>query len=149
MDARDNTGTNPEVDGEGVPIYMVNGELLARNYVGLWDFEFGPRMNVDEFGNFTPLDDDADSIGGGVAAWTGTLIEGVAAPNRTLGTARPRVGNATIGGAIGFGTGRDDADSLHHVYGMSGVITVPEPLFHSCWLLLVPLCLRRTFQEQT
>ena len=150
VDARDNTGTNPEVDGEGVPIYMVSGERVARNYVGLWDFEFGPKMNVDEFGNFTPFDDDADSVGGiGVVVWTGTMIGGVAATGFTLGSTEPVVGEAVGGGVIGFGTGSDDANELHHVYGMSGVITVPEPLLHFCWLLFVPLCLRRTFKNRT
>lgn len=138
VDARDNTGTNPEVDGEGVPVYMINGELLARNYVGLWDFEMSPRMNVDEFGNFTPFDDDADSVGGiGVVTWTSTMIGGVAARGFTLGSAEPIVGEAVGGGVIGFGTGSDDAEEVHHVYWMSGVITVPEPGSSAFWLVCV------------
>ena len=146
--ARDNTGTNPEVDGEGVPIYMLNGELLGRNYLGLWDHEMSPRMNVDEFGNFTPFDDDASAVGVGVVVWTGTLPGGFST-TRGLGTPQPRVGEATNGGTIGFGTSSDDPEIPHHLYGMSSVITVPEPLFRSCWLLFVPLCLRRTFKNRT
>lgn len=38
VDARDNTGTNPLVDGVGVPVYLLDGTtLIANDNADLWD----------------------------------------------------------------------------------------------------------------
>ena len=51
VDARDNTGTNPDVDGVGVPIYLVDGTtLVASNNADLWDGEIAHIINQDENG---------------------------------------------------------------------------------------------------
>jgi len=51
VDARDNTGTNPLVDGVGVPIYLVDGTtLVAVDNADLWDGEIAHIINQDEYG---------------------------------------------------------------------------------------------------
>ncbi len=50
VDARDNTGTNPN-DGVGVPIYNMDGTLVALNNADLWDGEIITPIAFDELGN--------------------------------------------------------------------------------------------------
>lgn len=135
--ARDNTGTNPEVDGDGVPIYLINGELLGRHNSGLWEHEISPSMHVNEFGDFTPSDEDP--ILDGVLVWTGLLAGRTPGPGEAfqpLGTSRPAIGQATTGGLIGFTTASSEAANQHHMYAMSPVITVPEPVRSDLLLFL-------------
>lgn len=50
VDARDNTGTNPEGDGVGVPIFLLNGTLLANDNLDFWDGSVLVPLNIDEGG---------------------------------------------------------------------------------------------------
>ena len=134
--ARDNTNSNPEVDGEGVPIYLVNGELVGFDYASLWRHELGPSMHVTELGEFFPFEESAEFLGGGVAVWTGFFSKGIIDPDGWMGDLRPSVGEATKGGTIAFGTASSLAEFHHHLFGMSAVLTVPEPEVSTCWLVL-------------
>ena len=51
VDARDNTGTNPAVDGVGVPIFLLNDTLLANDNLDLWDGSILVRFEIDEGGS--------------------------------------------------------------------------------------------------
>lgn len=51
VDARDNTGTNPDVDGIGVPIFLLNDTLLANDNFDLWDGDILVRFEIDEGGS--------------------------------------------------------------------------------------------------
>ena len=50
-DARDNTSTNPNVNGTGEAIFLVNGSTkIANNYADLWDNSIHNSLNLDEKG---------------------------------------------------------------------------------------------------
>ena len=121
VDARDNTGTNPNVS-TGVPIYLLDGTTkIADNNADLWDGTIDARLNRDESGT---------TVTGGTFVWTGTNTSGVEFIN-TVG-----LGNA--GGVI---EGRTDATgslwilwqgsspgTVKSFYALSDVLTVvPEP----------------------
>jgi hypothetical protein len=66
LDARDNTGTNPLVDGVGVPIYLVDGlTKVADDNADLWDGSVDHIINQNEFG-----------ITKGAWPHTGTYLDG-------------------------------------------------------------------------
>jgi hypothetical protein len=117
IDARDNTGTNPN-DGVGVPIFLLDGlTQVASDNADLWDGTIGGPLNVDENGNAP-----------GAAppeVWTGSLATGIAlAP---LGSDAPTTGLSTAA----------DADWVQFVaflqavelpfYALSDILTVQAP----------------------
>lgn len=51
VNARDNTGTNPETDGENVSIFLVDGVTkIADNHADLWNSNLDHALNTDENG---------------------------------------------------------------------------------------------------
>ena len=75
IDARDNTATNPDEDGDGVPIWWLNGDRVADDYDDFWD---GTRTSGgwdnqnpvhEEDGDEVTFDDD-DTV------YTGTYYDG-------------------------------------------------------------------------
>ena len=68
VDARDNTGTNPVVDGVGVPIFLLNDTLLANDNLDLWDGSILVPFEIDEGGSAILRS----------FVWTGTSSSGVA-----------------------------------------------------------------------
>lgn len=125
VSARDTTETNPEVFGEGFPIYRVDGELVDRNYAALWNNERTPNLNITEFEEPFPFDPRISGIK--VETWSGSLPDGTIADSESfmaLGEKRPVTGSATISGHLGWTASRSDADSLHHIIGMSDLLTV-------------------------
>lgn len=137
--ARDNTGTNHEVDSDGVPVYLVNGTLLASNNVRLWVDHGRELLNISEFGDIVPIENPArpDPI----VVWSGSLQDGTI--DEALGSVRPGTGIATGGGSLAFTNSRDDSDQRHHLYAMSSVLTVPEPSFNFLWLTCMSAFARR------
>jgi hypothetical protein len=129
IDARDNTGTNP-TDGMGVPIYRLDGTLIATSNQDLWDDTLLAPISYTETGVHR-----ADVIGvpHGIEetlVWTGTNDSGAAACDFYLG--------ADGGGAVtGQWTDKfapwivaslEPTDSQMPLYAISGVLTfVPEP----------------------
>lgn len=138
--ARDNTGTNPEIFGEGYPIYRVDGELVDQSYAALWNNEMTGLLNITEFGEPFPFDPRSN----GVETWSGSLIDGRISPD-ALGTENPGTGNATIGGSLAWTNSVAPAETSYHIIGMSDLlaIPVPEPTFHTSWLLLLTIRRRR------
>ena len=138
--ARDNTGTNPEIFGEGYPIYRVDGELVDQSYAALWNNEMTGLLNITEFGEPFPFDPRSN----GVETWSGSHWDGRISPD-ALGTANPGTGTATIGGFLAWSNSVASADAAYHIIGMSDLLAVPvpEPTFHISWLLLLTIRRRR------
>ena len=76
VDARDNTNTNPFVDGLGVPIFLLDGTQLASGNADLWDGSIAVDFNINEKG----------LAAGAFLAWTGTGGDGVGDGTHPLGS---------------------------------------------------------------
>ena len=124
VDARDNTGTNPAVDGVGVPVYLVDGTtLVADNNADLWDGEVAHIIDQDEYGTAKSHWPFTGTY------WDGTLCTGK--PNANGG------GLDNLTGEVGQGQSgvttnwiwrqytSDPAATELPLYGMSDII--PEP----------------------
>lgn len=119
MDARVNTSTNPS-SSVGVPIFRLDGVLVASSNADLWDGSLSARIYTIETGDPTNL-----------LVWTGTTAGGTNAGLFALGGDF----DGSIMGLASYGVGDDwvnyDSDSkafLKSVYAISGVLTVvPEP----------------------
>ncbi len=118
VDARDNTGTTPN-GGAGVPIYLLDGSLLAINNDDLWDGSIRVPLAVDERGSRTSAD----------VVRTGTLRDGRRHPSWVLGTYVPIVGWSHRNDRTWVSSSPGPtASTASRLYGMSDVITViPEP----------------------
>lgn len=124
IDARDNTNTNPNTDGDGVPIFLLNGVMIADGNNDLWDGSLNAPLNLTEFG--------ATLIGGGPefnSVWTGTDTGGAA-------TAGPLGSTETFGASFGEYSAADAGWVLTEfdttlfqtsLYAISEIVTVPEP----------------------
>lgn len=70
VDARDNTSTNPAVDGPGHAIFLLDGStVIANNYEDLWDGEIQNPIGITELGTQWEH-----------WPWTGTYWDGTKAP---------------------------------------------------------------------
>jgi hypothetical protein len=118
VDARDNTGTNPS--STGVPIYLIDGNLVANNNNDMWDGDI--LRNIDR----TPID-----ISGLVGyVWTGSTSIGTHKPGFELGSLTTNngligMGKSTLSDVGWIETDSLDHDSRAHLYAMSGVLTAP------------------------
>jgi len=141
VDARDNTGTNPFVDGVGVPIYLVDGTtLVAVDNADLWDGEIAHIINQDE-------------TGATKSHWpfTGTYMDGTTSvgkegtnPNAgALGTSLPETtqgnGGSTTDWVWRWNTNDPSATALP-LYAMSEIIPEPATI---CLLAIGGLALLR------
>ena len=81
VDARDNNGTNPDVEGVGVPIFLLNDTLLANDNLDFWDGSILVPFEIDEGGTAISLS----------FVWTGTTSSGVVHPF-PLGSEEPVIG---------------------------------------------------------
>ncbi len=120
VNARDNTGTNFMSDN-GVPIYRLDGQLVAATNAELWSSNIRTPINITGTGL---------TFGGEI--WTGTFADGTTVSQRALGN---------NGGIIQAGLGRQidlrwvsynqfNDFQVWPFYAMSSVITVtavPEP----------------------
>ena len=121
VDARDNTATNPNKDGTGVPIWWLNGDgdSTADNYRDFYD---------GEWDNHDPgRDEDGDEVDfdSGDRVWTGTDTDGTA--RNPLGGASPGRGKPSDSGqTLFFGTSQGIfKDPL---YGLSYVLHAAAPV---------------------
>ena len=126
VNAIENTSTQPDV--EHVPIYRVDGGLVANDYIRLWSDDFGNlgNINVDEFGN-TPPEFQND----GVNVWTATTATGQPA-FMDEGLGHSRTGQGLVGRAEETGQIWMTYSSRRLVtelpfYAVSGTLTVPVP----------------------
>lgn len=120
VDARDNTGTNPDHGDLGVPVFSLGDTQVAWDNFVLWGGIFHPV-------NFT----EAGLILGPDPVWTGTIADGTYHLSHALGNRFPVTGDPTSSSGEWmfnpyFGT--PSFAIAHHFYAMSGVLTVvPEP----------------------
>ena len=114
VDARDNTATNPDEDGTGVPIWWLNGPRAANNYDDFyddtWDHQDPGRNQAGGVVDFG----DNDNV------WTGTDKDGTA--RRPLGGSEPAA----------FGRPPESEGALF--YGFSAV-DFREPLYALSYVL--------------
>jgi hypothetical protein len=123
VDARDNTGTNPVVDGVGVPIFLLNDTLLANDNLDLWDGSILVPFAIDEGDSAIPQS----------FVWTGTSSSGVARGSLALGAGVDSdVGiGLTAATSTSWVSGADLFKFLNRpVYALSDVlvVAVPAPL---------------------
>lgn len=77
IDARDNTVTNPLFDGDGEPVYLINGtDVIATGYEDLWDGSISHAINLNE--NLGGLNYSLPIWTQYSPVWTGTAIDGMA-----------------------------------------------------------------------
>ena len=121
FNARTNTSTDPNT-AVGVPIYRLNGTRVVNDYADLWDDTIRRALRISETGNSLF-----------VKVWTGTRGDGTGSRGSELGA------DYVSEGPIIFGLSYrnyvffsqwiyyDLADMYreHHLYGMSGILTVP------------------------
>ena len=115
VNARDHTGTNPSTIG--LPIYNLNGDLVAGSNSDLSDGSLLAPIQFDVFGNlnFTGV-------------WTGTTLNGTGTLLHQLGTFDPTQSRSYLvdGGWIDLFLG--DAVGSQHYYGISAILrSVTEP----------------------
>ena len=124
VDARDNTGTNPD-SSNGVPIYLLNDTLLVNDNADLWDSSIAVNFDVDENGG---------SVNSQV--WTGTNQFGLSGGvSLSLGANESLIAFHIVGRTT-FSTGdwvgnpasvRNSAVELP-LYAVSDVLTVPATI---------------------
>ncbi|MDP6546722.1 MAG: PEP-CTERM sorting domain-containing protein [Phycisphaerae bacterium] len=122
VNARTNTGTS---SGTGVPIYRLDGTVVADNYFDLWDGSIDADINVNQYGISL-----ADST---VRVHTGTQTNGAMKSGRPLGS--NLLGTATYGGFSPSALRDRDwvqwnsswPPTQYPFYAMSDVIEAPEP----------------------
>lgn len=123
VDARDNTGTNPFVDGTGVAIYNTGGLRMATSNSDLWDGTLENRVGFNQFGN-TQLN----------AVYTGSQSDGTRFVGAELGNASARFGSSSVADSTWVNQGT--FSPALGLFAMSGVLyngapiapaAVPEP----------------------
>lgn len=118
VNARDNTGTNPNVS-TGVPIYRLDGLKIADNNADLWDGTIQNALSTDQGGTVVA-----------VLPWTGTKSDGT---KSTSGTAQPlgldpaAAGSTSQAGVQWIFAGGYNNFTLSPIYAISDILTVAPP----------------------
>lgn len=114
VDARDNTSTNPTVDGSGHAIFLLDGStVVANNYIDLWDHSVQHIIDQTE-------------TGATKAHWpfTGSYWDG------TVSTGKPNSGGGPLGstGEVTQGNGSSTTDWVWRQW-TSDPYATPLPLY--------------------
>jgi hypothetical protein len=105
VDAKDNTSSNPGVNGTGEAIFLVNGTTkIANNYADLWDGSINSTLNLDERGASFSTD-----------IFTGSFSNGTKDGGSVLGS----IGNLTIG------TTNNTSDYWMRIFGAASTSYLP------------------------
>jgi len=120
ISAKVHTNTDDSPAGlNGVPIYRLDGVILAENYDDLWDGSIQNPLYVAQ---------DGSVLNTCCGTWTGTSTAGNSIPGNELGAP----GGAVVDGAP-FGTGGSwvqtspfGAINQQYLYAISDVLTVPD-----------------------
>lgn len=114
VDAMTNTDTNPA--SSGVPIYNLNGQLVASGNADLWDGSLAHAINVDQNGDTWAQ-----------AVFTGTGTDGLGKSGYQFGAIGDRVQYGNSGLTTSGWTTIDWGGELTalHFYGISGILEVP------------------------
>lgn len=129
--ARQNTLTDPILDGPGVPIYNLSGELLASDYQDFWDGLLAANIDLTERGTTPP----STLLAGARVQQVATGSSSAGFPSLSLGSGTITYGAATIIPGNPFAdswvaAGSTTAGGMISLYGMSETITavaIPEP----------------------
>lgn len=117
IDARDNTHTNPLVDGLGVPIYSLDGvDLIAADNADLWDGALVTPIRETENGVIE------NNVG---IAWTGSWFDGTGFAAGLLGSSDAVVGLTPFFSANWVASQVRPSSETYFVYGISGLLTAP------------------------
>ena len=115
--ARDNTQTDP-LDPQSLPIYTLDGTLIANSYADFWDGILAAPIRITENGLVL---NSSDSV------WTGSNISGFAT-SQPLGNFQVTTGSFTSTGASWIQAGSEFNFNQRHLYAISGALAgVPEP----------------------
>ena len=121
VDARDNTDSVPPGD---VPVYLLDGTMIAGSYNDLWDWSIAVPLNISEL---------CETVDSNLNIWTGTGGFGTA--DQPIGAASPTIGSGagTIDQVwIRFGVTASSAN--HRFYAMSGILTFSTtPIEGTTW----------------
>lgn len=135
VDARDNTSTQSGSEGASfVGIFNLAGELLAATYAAFWNI-------TDDLDNGLNYDETGTAISGSLGVWTGTQAAGQGESDEelgNLGSNQPVHGDASLLNSgdinsspeaiVGWVSGNTQPSSSHlRLYGISDILTVPEP----------------------
>ncbi len=116
VDAITNIGTNPGVSG----IYLPDGTLVTSSDTtsGLWS---GLLIN--------PIDENLDGATADptISIWTGTDPSGTGNSNHELGTSLPVTGLSSFTNSLWIAADNAPSFALLPLYGISTVLTVPQP----------------------
>ena len=124
VDARDNTSTNPLVNGAGFRIYDLANTLVATTNTDLWNGDIQVPLNHRE---------DGTVPGAEYFVWTGTDDSLGVASNGTAYQAFGEPDGVTFGSTIEtshywMDIAQAARENSLHMYALSGVLTVvPEP----------------------
>ena len=119
VDARDNTSTNPGVDGTGEPIFLLDGTtVVANDYADLWDGEIQHIIDLTEQG-----------INDTYWPFTGTYPDGTEAPGHDA--SRGALGDS---GEIGQGNSSSTTEWVWRMY-----TSAPATEEHQVYALSEPL----------
>lgn len=119
VSAKIHTSTDDSPAGaNGVPIYRLDGLLIASSYDDLWDGSIQSPLYVAQDG--TVLDTCCGT-------WTGTDVFGIGIPGDELGAPDLYVVDGAPNGTASnwIQTSPYSAGSLQYLYGISDVLTVP------------------------
>lgn len=131
VDARDNTGMNPAVSA-GVPVYRLDGARVANDNNYFWNSAFPlSTISFAEIGTRTPITLQSGPNVQRPWVWTGSTVGGTRSPSNYLGSGA----NFAVAGVayndiyaanawIGLAT--SSIFDSHALYGISGVLTVPN-----------------------
>jgi hypothetical protein len=117
LDARDNTSTNPSVNGTGEAIFLVNGTTrIANNYADLWDSAINHTLDLDEMGVLFATN-----------PFTGSFANGTKDTGNVLGNiTNLTYGSTTDTSAYWMRIYNDAPTSLHPVYALSDPLTIVD-----------------------
>ena len=130
VDARDNTSSNPNADGAGVPLYNLAGERVANDYADLWDGDLINAIGTNEYGDYSTESGTAP-----YRVWTGSRHSGVGWEDNELGGVDDSTKFGYFHMADGYWNAYSGTDQTRELrlYGMSEMFTVgssqavPEP----------------------
>ena len=112
VDARDNTNTNPNTDGVGEPILLVDGAIVANDYNDLWD------GNIDNL-----IDVNSNDQSSATFLWTGTDDSGKEVGGNGLGPGSS--GEAYVGASLAGSESDEDWVAVRPL----GVLSRNRPLY--------------------
>ena len=119
VDAKTHTDTDDSPAGaNGVPIYRLDGKIIANNYDDLWDGNIQNPLYVAQDGTIRNTC---------CGTWTGSYADGTAVAGAELGTSHVVDGAPYATASNWIRTSPYPADRYQYLYAISDVLTVFDP----------------------